>query len=84
MDHGDCSETLHELYHFLDGELTDEKRAQIQQHLEGCPPCFEAFDFEAEIKQYIAQKCRDRVPDQLRARIAEAIGHQPPATPEPA
>jgi mycothiol system anti-sigma-R factor len=72
MDHGDCSETLHELYHFLDGELTDEKRAQIQQHLEGCPPCFEAFDFEAEIKHYIAQKCRDRV------------RHQPPATPEPA
>ena len=23
MEHGDCSDTLHELYHFLDGELTD-------------------------------------------------------------
>jgi mycothiol system anti-sigma-R factor len=78
MDHGDCSETLHELYHFLDGELTDEKRVQIRQHLEGCPPCFEAFDFEAEIKQYIAQKCRDRMPDELRARIADAIGHAGP------
>lgn len=74
-DHGDCSETLHELYHFLDGELTDEKRVQITQHLEECPPCFEAFDFEAEIKQYVAQKCRDRMPDDLRARIAGAIGH---------
>jgi len=78
MDHGDCSETLHELYHFLDGELTDEKRVQITEHLEGCPPCFEAFDFEAEIKQYVAQKCRDRMPDDLRARIAEAIGHAEP------
>ena len=81
MDHGDCSETLHELYHFLDGELRDEKRTQIQQHLEDCPPCFEAFDFEAEIKQYVSQTCRDRVPDELRARIAEAIGH---VKPEPA
>ena len=80
MAHGDCSETLHELYHFLDGELTEAKRADIQRHLEACPPCFEAYDFEAEIKQYVAQKCRDRMPDALRARIAEAIGHEPPAS----
>lgn len=77
---GECTETLHELYHFLDGELTDAKRAHIKQHLEECPPCYEAFDFEAEIKAYIANKCRERVPDSLRARIAEAIGHEPPPT----
>lgn len=75
----DCSETLHELYHFLDGELTDEKRSKIQQHLEDCPPCFEAFDFEAEIKEYIRSKCQERSPDALRARIADAIGHEPPS-----
>lgn len=77
--HENCSETLHELYHFLDGELTDDKRAAIQVHLEECPPCFEAFDFEAEIKAYIASKCQEKSPDSLRARIAEAIGHEPPA-----
>lgn len=76
---GECSETLHALYHFLDGELTPAKRAHIQQHLEDCPPCYEAFDFEAEIKAYIADKCRERVPESLRNRIAEAIGHAPPA-----
>jgi mycothiol system anti-sigma-R factor len=75
--HADCSETLHELYHFLDGELTAEKKVLIREHLEGCPPCFEAFDFEAEIKAYIASKCREKSPDALRARIAEAIGHRP-------
>ncbi len=77
--HGDCRDTLHELYHFLDGELTDERRAHIQAHLEECPPCFEAFDFEAEIKQFVADRARDRVPEDLRARIAEAIGHDLPA-----
>lgn len=82
MSHGDCSETLHELYQFLDGELTDTKRAQIQQHLEDCPPCFEAFDFEAEIKQYISEKCRDRVPESLRERIADAIDADPSARTE--
>lgn len=69
----DCDDALHELYGFLDGELTPERRARIQQHLEACPPCFEGFDFEAELRVVVARKCQEQVPDSLRARIAEAI-----------
>ena len=72
----DCTEALHELYHFLDGECTEAKKAQIRQHLEDCTPCFEAFDFEAEIKAYVSEKCREQATDDLRARIADAIGHE--------
>ncbi len=78
-DQHDCSETLHELYHFLDGECTEAKRAQVQKHLEDCPPCFEAFDFEAEIKAFVSNKCQEKATDALRARIADAIGHEPPS-----
>jgi mycothiol system anti-sigma-R factor len=80
-DHGhadkpDCDEAVHRLYHFLDGELTGEKRAEIQRHLDECLPCLEAFDFEAELRILIATKCRDQVPDALRARIAQALRHE--------
>lgn len=71
-----CNDALHELYHFLDGELTDDRRQQIQAHLEHCPPCFEGFDFEAELRAVIARKCCEEVPDDLRARIAAAIQHE--------
>ena len=77
MPDGDCSEAVHVLYHFLDGELTEERRRQIQDHLDACPPCFEAFDFEAELRIVIARKCREQVPDSLRQRIADAINHDP-------
>ena len=70
---GECQEALDTLYHFLDGELTDERRVQIQQHLSRCSPCLEAFDFEAELKLVIAKRCRDQVPDQLRVRVAQAL-----------
>ncbi len=77
MHDGDsCQETIHRLYHFLDGELTEEKRAEIRHHLDACHPCLVAFDFEAELRQMIASKCRDRVPDSLRAKVAAAIGHE--------
>ncbi|MGH9302075.1 MAG: mycothiol system anti-sigma-R factor [Acidimicrobiales bacterium] len=72
----DCNETLHRLYHFLDGELTPEKRQAIRSHLDDCSPCLEAFDFEAELKLMVASKCREGVPAGLRERIAAAISHE--------
>ena len=69
----DCGEALQELYTFLDGELTIERRAAISEHLDRCHDCIEAYDFEAELKIVIAQKCREEVPDHLRQRIASAL-----------
>jgi mycothiol system anti-sigma-R factor len=66
----DCSDALLELYQYLDGELTDGRRAIIAEHLSACGECFEAFDFQAELKQVIAHKCRDEVPEALKARVA--------------
>ncbi len=73
-DHaGNCEEALQELYSFLDGELTEHKRSQIQHHLDDCSPCLEAFDFEAELRLVIKHRCRDEVPESLRLRVAERI-----------
>ncbi len=69
----DCQEALDTLYHFLDGELTEDRRVEIQHHLDRCSPCLEAFDFEAELKIVIAKRCRDQVPDHLRTRVAQAL-----------
>jgi mycothiol system anti-sigma-R factor len=78
-----CDETLVELYTYLDGELTAERRAVIQHHLDDCSPCLETFDFEAELRMVIAQKCRDECPEQLRQRIADALQAASKAPPAP-
>jgi mycothiol system anti-sigma-R factor len=65
----DCSDSIERLYSYLDGELTDERRAEIKRHLDECPPCLDAFDFESELRVVIASRCKDRVPDALRERI---------------
>jgi len=69
----DCASSLHELYSFLDGELTAERRSHIQAHLDGCLPCYEAFDFEAELRTVVSARCREQVPEALRERVAEAL-----------
>jgi mycothiol system anti-sigma-R factor len=73
----ECREAIHRLYHYLDGELDDAKRALIRQHLDECAPCYRAFDFEAELRRLVAEKCREQLPPGLLERIARAIGHEP-------
>jgi hypothetical protein len=33
------------------------------------------FDFEAELRNVVATKCREQVPDSLKQRIANALQH---------
>jgi mycothiol system anti-sigma-R factor len=73
-DHGgNCDEALAELYVFLDGELTDQKRTAIREHLDDCSPCLEVYDFEAELRLVIKHHCSDQVPDSLRGRVAKQL-----------
>lgn len=69
----DCNDALRELYTFLDGELTDESRRQIANHLDDCGSCVDVFDFEVELRLVLQRKCQERVPVELKAKIADAI-----------
>ena len=68
-----CEEALQALYHFLAGELTDQRRGLIALHLEQCTTCLGAYDFEVELRQVIVSRVQDRVPDALRLRIARLM-----------
>ncbi len=69
----DCDETIERLYFYLDGELTEERRVEIQRHLDLCGPCVEAFGFETELRKVVANRCKDHVPESLIDRVAAAI-----------
>jgi mycothiol system anti-sigma-R factor len=73
----ECNDALHQLYEFLDGELTDAKRAAIRHHLDSCQPCAEPYDFEAELRLVIRKKCAEAVPESLMAKVRKAIDAEP-------
>lgn len=70
---GECQETIARLYTFLDGELTQDRKEKIRQHLDECSPCLEAYEFEAELRSMIASKSKDKCPDHLRAKVAAIL-----------
>jgi mycothiol system anti-sigma-R factor len=71
-----CNEAVEQLYGYLDGELTDDRRAEIVHHLDLCGPCADAAGFERDLRALIAARCQDRVPEALKARVAAAIHHE--------
>ena len=75
MAESDCNETLRELEAFLDEELSSDAHHLIQRHLDGCLECLQAYDFEAELRQVIAIKCREtEVPSGLMEKIQGCFG----------
>jgi mycothiol system anti-sigma-R factor len=72
----ECQDALHELYGYLDGELTDDRRAAIHRHLDGCQPCAEPYDFEAELREVVRRKCQEQVPDSLLSKVREALARE--------
>jgi mycothiol system anti-sigma-R factor len=79
-----CEQALQSLYHFLDGELNDARRSLISSHLDDCTTCLGAYDFEAELRRVVAERCRESVPDHLRMRIAALLRVESSAGPEAA
>ena len=72
----DCNDAIRQLYAFLDNELTEELRSAFEAHLGLCGSCVEVVSFEAELRRVIADRCQDRVPEELMARIAAAISKE--------
>jgi mycothiol system anti-sigma-R factor len=70
----DCEQSIHRVYEYLDGELTVWRRIAITRHLDECPPCADGFTFELELRRVIVSKCHEEVPQDLKARIAGALG----------
>ena len=73
----DCDDAIFRIYQYLDGELTVWRRRAITRHLDDCPPCAHGFDFEIELRQVIALKCRDEVPPELSAASPRQLGLPP-------
>jgi anti-sigma factor (TIGR02949 family) len=79
----DCNRVIHALYEFLDDELTSEGRRHVESHLHGCPHCYSAFDFEAELRIVVRSRLQVDPPSTLRIRIVAALEQEglPPSAP---
>jgi mycothiol system anti-sigma-R factor len=77
-----CEEVLHEIEHYLHGELARERAVHFAEHLAACAPCFDRAEFQRKLKEIVRAKCSAHATtEHLVMRIQHAIRSErhPPA-----
>ena len=63
-----CEELLQP---FLDRELSDEERAQAEEHLDLCAYCRKRYRFEEALRRFVRQAVTEDMPPELKTKLAE-------------
>ncbi|GAA4120672.1 hypothetical protein GCM10022415_22700 [Knoellia locipacati] len=73
--HAECSEVLHRIYEYLDGEMQPADVARVAQHLEACGPCLSEHDLDRAVKAAVRRSSSHEqpCPDSLRVQIVQRI-----------
>lgn len=71
-----CIEVHRSLGVYLDGELAPSQSDAVRQHLGMCAACQTAQAFQLQFRSTLAAKALDPVPDDVRARISQALGFE--------
>jgi len=66
----DCAEVIEKVYFYLDGEIDEETRHKLREHLDECAPCLRKYGVEQDVKALVARCCgSDVAPEGLRERL---------------
>lgn len=69
----DCEEAIAQLMEYLDGELDEASRRQMEEHLETCRECFDRAEFEHRLRERVKETGSAPAPESLRQRIRGLI-----------
>jgi anti-sigma factor (TIGR02949 family) len=71
----DCERALLELEAYLDGEMGEPARAEVERHLFGCTSCFDRSEFRLRVREIVRRKCGTEValPEPVAVRIRRLI-----------
>ena len=74
QQHVDCSEVVHRIYEYLDGELQPREVARIAEHLGECGPCLNEHDLDQAVRDAVQRsQSSPQCPEVLRISIQQRI-----------
>lgn len=70
-----CEEALRRLFDYLDHELDESRRAEMEQHLKVCRGCYSRVEFEKRLKGRLATVGAEAPPSDFERRIRKLLGN---------
>jgi len=68
-----CSEAIRQLWEYVDGTVSEEDRALIDEHLSRCRRCCGELEFAHELRGFLRTGARDALPDDVLRRLNETL-----------
>ncbi len=69
-----CERCEEMLQPYLDRDLEPAEVAEAERHLDGCAYCRRRYRFELSLRRYIRISASERMPEGLKAKLAELRG----------
>lgn len=64
-----CAEAVRQLWEYLEEDLDEANRQEVEQHLAFCRRCCGELEFAEELKRFIAQAPKPDLPPVIEARL---------------
>ena len=68
-----CAEAVERLWSYLDGALTADDRAALEEHLGFCRICCGEVEFAKELRGFLARSAEEELPEDVRARLIATL-----------
>jgi anti-sigma factor (TIGR02949 family) len=65
-----CEQCEEMLQPYLDRVLSDQERAEAEEHLNKCSYCAKRYRFEESLRQFVRQAVSEPMPPDLKAKLA--------------
>ena len=69
----ECEQALRQIYEFIDHELGDVDRKEMERHLHTCKSCFSRMEFERRLKEKLGKLREGGSSVEARERIEELL-----------
>jgi mycothiol system anti-sigma-R factor len=71
-----CDDALHDVYSYLDRELSSYAAWKVRRHLKACGGCEAAYGFEERLRIVIRRRLQEEAPPEFLARLRAALDNE--------
>ena len=68
-----CAEAVERLWAYLDGTLSADDKATLEEHLGFCRVCCGEVEFAQELRSFLARSAGEELPGDVRARLTASL-----------
>lgn len=73
MSHSTCKDTVGLMLEYLDGELAEDVRARLEEHLGGCSPCEDFLKTYKDTPSICRKALAKKMPESMAARLTDFL-----------